>query len=54
MKKIKIGLHKADKNWYKYFKPVWLNCISYKFDKKYYTDVPKIYKWLFWYIAIIE
>jgi len=47
--KIGIKLHKAkyrNSEWYHYFKPVWLNSISWV------KGEPKIYKWLFWAIAI--
>jgi len=37
----KIWLHKTGK-WYHYFKPIWLNSISWKYGQ------PKIYRWLFW------
>ena len=40
---MKIWLHQTDKtNWHKYFKPVWLNSISWKYGQI------KIYRWLFW------
>jgi hypothetical protein len=39
---MKIWIHSPTKVWYKYFKPVWLNRISYKPEEQ------KIYRWLFW------
>jgi hypothetical protein len=47
--KINIGIHKVKykhSQWYHYFKPEMLNSISRN------ENDPKIYKWLWWYIAI--
>lgn len=48
--KINVGIHKAKhwhSEWYYYFKPVMLNSITRG------NNDPKIYKWLWWYIAIV-
>ena len=38
---MKIWIHKTG-NWYEYFKPTWLNTITWKEGES------KIYRWLFW------
>lgn len=38
---MKIWIHKVGK-WYEYFRPKWLNTITWKEDEE------KIYRWLFW------
>ena len=38
---MKIWTHKTGR-WYHYFKPKWLNTITWK------AGEPKIYRWLFW------
>jgi len=40
---LKIWIHQQHKKvWYRYWKPTWLNSITYKKGDK------KIYRWLFW------
>lgn len=40
---MKIWIHQQHKKvWYRYWKPTWLNSITYKKGDK------KIYRWLFW------
>jgi hypothetical protein len=39
---MKIWIHKANKKRWKYWKPVWLNKISWK------DGEDKIYQWLWW------
>lgn len=39
---MKIWIHKTDKKWWNYYKPVWLNKISWKQGEE------KIYRWLWW------
>ena len=43
---MKVGIHYMKKNWRKYIKPVWMNCISWE------QGDPKIYKWLIFVISI--
>jgi hypothetical protein len=39
---MKIWIHKTDRRWWKYWKPVWLNRISWN------EGDPKIYRFLWW------
>jgi len=40
---MEIWIHQQHKRvWYRYFKPTWLNTITWK------SGEPKIYRWLFW------
>lgn len=39
---MEIWKHKSGGNWWNYWKPVWLNSITWK------KGEPKIYRWLFW------
>ena len=39
---MKIWIHKGTRKWWTYWKPVWLNRISWK------QGDPKIYQWLWW------
>jgi hypothetical protein len=39
---MKIWIHKGTRRWWTYWKPVWLNRISWK------EGDPKIYQWLWW------
>jgi hypothetical protein len=39
---MKIWIHKTDRRWWKYWKPVWLNRISWN------EGDPKTYRFLWW------
>jgi len=39
---MKIWIHKAGGRWWNYWKPTWLNTITWKQGDK------KIYRWLWW------
>jgi len=39
---MKIWKHKIDNRWWNYFKPKWLNTITWK------EGEDKIYRWLWW------
>jgi hypothetical protein len=57
MKKVKVGIHKVHNNkiW-RYILPKWLNSVTYELNKTEYPDHQpvKIYKWLWFYIAISD
>jgi hypothetical protein len=39
---MKIWIHKGTRRWWTYWKPKWLNSISWE------EGQPKIYQWLWW------